>query len=82
MVVYWVDLGYHVTELHNNFEDAQTACDNLNKEAKDTQIKDLMTGCRYTLCEAQEWMSRHRDYYSMEEVELSQGNNSRNYHEN
>jgi len=78
MVVYWVDLGYHVTELHNNFEDAQTACDNLNKEAKDTQIKDLMNTGRYTLCEAQDWMIHHRADYGIEEVELSQGNNSRN----
>jgi len=70
MVVYWVDLGYEVIELHYNPEAAISGCSKLNAQAAKQQYELLVSTGRYTPDQAQSWLDNHGDYYSIEEITL------------
>lgn len=65
-----VDLGYHVEDVHADSLVAKEHCDILNSAYKAQKIKDLMSGCNYTLKQAEEYVQMSQAQYFVEEHEV------------
>ena len=68
-----VDLGYHVEAAYADEAVAESKCVELNAKFKVEKIKGLLSGCNYTLKQAEEYVRLFQAQYFVEEHEVMRG---------